>query len=60
MEKKLYYLKIVNGEKTLNFNRKLKEGELDKNSTCQNFRQVQKEGNKSVLREIKYMSLQNI
>lgn len=34
MEKKLYYLKIVNGEKTLDFNRKLKEGELDLINEC--------------------------
>ena len=30
------------------------EGELDKTSTCQNFRQVQKEGNRMVNREIPY------
>lgn len=28
------------------------EEELDKNSTCQNFRQVRKEGNRNVSREI--------
>ena len=30
------------------------EEELDKNSTCQNFRQVQKEGNRNVTREIPF------
>ena len=30
------------------------EEELDKNSTCQNFRQVQKEGNRNVAREIPF------
>ena len=30
------------------------EEELDKKSTCQNFRQVQKEGNRNVSREIPF------
>ncbi len=30
------------------------EGKLDKNSTCQNFRQVRKEGNREVSREIPF------
>ena len=36
------------------------EGELDKNSTCQNFRQVQKEGNRTVSREIPFYNLDMI
>ena len=36
------------------------EGELDKASTCQNFRQVQKEGNRMVNREIPYYNLDMI
>ena len=36
------------------------EEELDKNSTCQNFRQVQKEGNRSVTREIPFYNLDMI
>ena len=36
------------------------EQELDKNSTCQNFRQVQKEGNRSVTREIPFYNLDMI
>jgi len=36
------------------------EEELDKNSTCQNFRQVRKEGNRTVNREISYYNLDMI
>lgn len=36
------------------------EEELDKNSTCQNFRQVQKEGNRTVTREIPFYNLDMI
>ena len=36
------------------------EEELDKNSTCQNFRQVRKEGNRTVNREIPYYNLDMI
>lgn len=36
------------------------EGELDKNSTCQNFRQVRKEGNRNVTREIPFYNLDMI
>ncbi len=36
------------------------EQELEKNSTCQNFRQVQKEGNRSVTREIPFYNLDMI
>ena len=36
------------------------EGELDKDSTCQNFRQVRKEGNRSVTREIPFYNLDMI
>ncbi len=36
------------------------EEELDKNSTCQNFRQVQKEGNRTVSREIPFYNLDMI
>ena len=36
------------------------EQELDKNSTCQNFRQVQKEGNRNVSRNIDYYNLDMI
>ena len=36
------------------------EEELDKKSTCQNFRQVQKEGNRSVTREIPFYNLDMI
>lgn len=36
------------------------EEELDKNSTCQNFRQVQKEGNRNVTREIHFYNLDMI
>ena len=36
------------------------EGELDKISTCQNFRQVQKEGNREVSREIPFYNLDMI
>ena len=36
------------------------EGELDKISTCQNFRQVRKEGNREVLREIPFYNLDMI
>ena len=36
------------------------EGELDKISTCQNFRQVRKEGNREVSREIPYYNLDMI
>lgn len=36
------------------------EEELDKESTCQNFRQVQKEGNRNVSREIPFYNLDMI
>ena len=36
------------------------EEELDKNSTCQNFRQVRKEGNRNVTREIPFYNLDSI
>lgn len=36
------------------------EGELDKNSTCQNFRQVRKEGHREVSREIPFYNLDMI
>ena len=36
------------------------EEELDKDSTCQNFRQVRKEGNRTVNREIPYYNLDMI
>ena len=36
------------------------EGELDKVSTCQNFRQVRKEGNRNVTREIPFYNLDMI
>lgn len=36
------------------------EGELDKNSTCQNFRQVRKEGNRNVSRNIPFYNLDMI
>ena len=36
------------------------EEELDKNSTCQNFRQVRKEGNREVSREIPFYNLDMI
>ena len=36
------------------------EKELDKNSTCQNFRQVRKEGNRNVTREIPFYNLDMI
>ncbi len=36
------------------------EEELDKSSTCQNFRQVQKEGNRTVTREIPFYNLDMI
>lgn len=36
------------------------EEELDKNSTCQNFRQVRKEDNRTVNREIPYYNLDMI
>lgn len=36
------------------------EGELDKSSTCQNFRQVRKEGNREVSREIPFYNLDMI
>lgn len=36
------------------------EEELDKNSTCQNFRQVRKEGNRNVTREIPFYNLNMI
>ena len=36
------------------------EEELDKNSTCQNFRQVRKEGNRNVSREIHFYNLDMI
>jgi len=34
-----------------------KEGELDKNSTCRNFRQVRKEGERSISRNIEHYNL---
>ena len=37
-----------------------KEEELDKKSTCQNFRQVRKEGNRNVTREIPFYNLDMI
>ena len=36
------------------------EEELDRNLTCQNFRQVQKEGNRKVERKVKYYNLDMI
>lgn len=36
------------------------EGELDKNSTCRNFRQVRKEGNRNVSRDIPFYNLDMI
>lgn len=36
------------------------EEELDKNSTCQNFRQVRKEGNRNISREIPFYNLDMI
>ena len=36
------------------------EGELDKNSTCRDFRQVQKEGSRSIERDIEYYNLDAI
>ena len=36
------------------------DGELDKNSTCQNFRQVRKEGNREVTRNIPFYNLDMI
>ena len=36
------------------------EGELDKNSTCRNFRQVRKEGNRNVSRDIPFYNLDAI
>ena len=36
------------------------EEELDKNSSCQNFRQVRKEGNRNVTREIPFYNLDMI
>lgn len=36
------------------------EGELDEDSTCRNFRQVQKEGNRNVTRNIPYYNLDMI
>ncbi len=36
------------------------EGELEENSTCRNFRQVRKEGNRQVCREIPYYNLDMI
>lgn len=36
------------------------EGELDENSTCRNFRQVRKEGNREVSREIPFYNLDMI
>lgn len=36
------------------------EGELDESSTCRNFRQVQKEGNRNVTRNIPYYNLDMI
>ena len=37
-----------------------REEELDKESTCQNFRQVRKEGNRNVIREIPFYNLDMI
>ena len=37
-----------------------KEGELDENSTCRNFRQVRKEGNRDVSREMPFYNLDMI
>ncbi|MGN0154117.1 MAG: virulence RhuM family protein [Lachnospiraceae bacterium] len=37
-----------------------KEGELDENSTCRKFRQVRKEGNRNVTRELTYYNLDMI
>ena len=36
------------------------EGELDKNSTCRNFRQVQKEGNRNIERDVEFYNLDAI
>lgn len=36
------------------------EEELDRNSTCQNFRQVRKEGNQKIERKVKYYNLDMI
>ena len=36
------------------------EGELDKNSTCREFRQVRKEGNQNVSRDILFYNLDMI
>lgn len=36
------------------------EGELDEGATCRNFRQVQKEGNRNVTRNIPYYNLDMI
>ena len=36
------------------------ERELDENSTCRKFRQVRKEGNREVLRELQYYNLDMI
>lgn len=36
------------------------EEELDRNSTCQNFRQVRKEGNRKIERKVKYYNLDMI
>lgn len=36
------------------------EGELDKNSTCRDFRQVRKEGNRNVSRDIPFYNLDMI
>ena len=36
------------------------EGELDEISTCRNFRQVRKEGNREVTRQIPYYNLDMI
>ncbi|HIJ02661.1 TPA: virulence RhuM family protein [Candidatus Woesearchaeota archaeon] len=36
------------------------EGELDKNSTCRNFRQVQKEGNRNIERNVEFYNLDAI
>ena len=41
-------------------NDKYLEGELDKTSTCHNFRQVRKEGNREVSREIPFYNLDMI
>lgn len=37
--------------------KKIFENALDKNSTCQNFQQVRKEGNRTVNRKIPYYNL---